>query len=77
MTVSSIFPGLTVKPSTKYDLDLLKNYFDNSDFYAEYDSEFNCFLLPNDPETNDELERELTEIFNDFGASVTFETIIL
>ena len=32
--------GLIVKPSTNSDRELLKNYFDNSVYYAEFNSEW-------------------------------------
>ena len=79
MTNSSIFneSGLLVKPSTNSDCELLKNYFNNSDYYAEYDKEWNCFMLPNSEDTNDALEMELTTLFNDMGISARFEVNIV
>ena len=76
---NSIFneTGLIVKPSTNSDRELLKNFFDNSDYYAEYDSEWNCFMIPNDEESVDALEMELTELFNEIGVSYRFELNIL
>ena len=79
MTNNSIFneAGLLVKPSTNSDCELLKNYFNNSDYYAEYDKEWNCFMLPNSEDTNDALEVELTALFNDMGISARFEVNIV
>jgi hypothetical protein len=79
MTKNSIYneTGLIVKPSTNLDRELLKNFFDNSIFYAEYDSEWNCFMMPNSEDSIDALEMELTKLFNDMGISCRYEANIL
>lgn len=79
MTHSSIFneTGLIVKPTTAHDYSLLKNFFDNSDYYAEWDKEWHCFMVPNSEDTNDALEVELTALFNDMGISARFEVNII
>jgi hypothetical protein len=79
MTKNSIYNeiGLIIRPRTHSDRELLKNYFDNSDYYAEYDSEWNCFMLPTSEDTIDELEMELTYEFNDMGISVRYEVNIV
>ncbi len=79
MESTSIFKesGLIINPSSNADTQLLKNYFDNSDYYAEYDSENNCFMLPESEDLIDMLEMELTYLFNDMGISVSFELNIV
>lgn len=79
MTKNSIYNeiGLIIRPSTNLDRELLNNFFDNSDYYAEYDSEWNCFMLPNDEDTIGELEMELTYEFNHMGISCRYEINIV
>jgi hypothetical protein len=79
MESTSIFKetGLIINPSTDTDLQLLKNYFDNSDYYAEYNEENNCFMAPESEDLIDMLEMELTYLFNDMGISVSFELNIV
>ena len=76
---NSIFnqTGLIVNPSTNRDKELLQNFFDNSDFYAEYNSEFNCFVIEEGEDCIDALEMHLTEAFNDMGISASFESNIV
>ena len=69
--------GLIVNPSTNRDKELLQNFFDNSDFYAEYNSEFNCFIVAEDEDYFSGLEMHLTEEFNDMGISASFESNIV
>jgi hypothetical protein len=69
--------GLIVSPSTNSDRELLKYFFDNSDYYAEYDSEWNCFMLPTSEDTIDELEMELTDLFFKVNISCRYEANIL
>lgn len=69
--------GLMITPSTNLDRELLNNFFDNSAFHAEYDSEWNCFMLSNSEDTIDALEMILTQLFNDIGISCRYEVNIL
>ncbi len=69
--------GLIIKPSTNSDRELLKNFFDNSDYCAEYDAEWNCFMIPNDEESIDALEMELTDLLNKTCISYRFELNIV
>ncbi len=79
MQSTSIFKetGLIINPSTDTDLQLLKNYFDNSEYYAEYNKENNCFMVAESEGLIDMLEMELTYLFNDMGISVSFELNIV
>jgi hypothetical protein len=76
---NSIFnqTGLIVNPSTNRDKELLQNFFNNSDFYAEYNSEFNCFVIEEGEDHIDALEMHLTDVFNDMGISASFESNIV
>jgi hypothetical protein len=79
MTKNSIYNeiGLIIRPSTSSDRTLIKNYFDNSDYYAEYDLEWNRFMIPTSEDTIDELEMELTYEFNAMGISCSYEVNIV
>ncbi len=66
--------GLIVKPSTPKDKKLLDKFFDEGDYYAEYNAEFNEYDLPNDEDTMDNLNRELEEEFNKLGISASFSS---
>jgi hypothetical protein len=79
MTKNSIYneTGLMINPSTNSDRELLKYFFDNSDYYAVYDAEWNCFLIPNDEDTIYALEMELTELFLKVNISCRYEVNIL
>jgi hypothetical protein len=63
---------LIVKPSTPQDLIKLKKWFDNSDYYAEFNSEFRTFSLEED--NLDALEMELDKQLNKAGISVSYES---
>jgi hypothetical protein len=63
---------LIVKPSTTQDLIKLKKWFDDSYYYAEYNSEFRTFSL--EEEHLDALEKELDKEFNKAGISVSYES---
>ena len=75
--MKNLISGLIVKPSTREDRALLNDFFNNSDYYAEYDSEWDCFMMPESEDTIDSLEMELTELFTARNISARFETNII
>lgn len=61
----TIESGLMVFPKTREDIRVMNEIIENSDFYAEYNSESGCFIFPEEEEGYDELESELIELFSD------------
>ena len=66
--------GLYVTPSTKNDSIKLAKWIDNSDYYAEYSSD-GYWFFPEKKDTYDALEKELNNLLNKKGISVSFEGV--
>jgi hypothetical protein len=69
--------ALIVHPSTREDRYMLNQFFNNSEYHAVYDSEWNCFVLPNEEDTLDELEMELNETFGELQINASFEANLI
>jgi hypothetical protein len=68
--------GLIIYPRTSADRYVINKFLNDSDYYAEYDSESNCWLLPEAKDSIDYLEDELTEIFNGMNVNYKIEVNI-
>ena len=55
--------GLQLIPSTREDQVLISSIITNSEFYAEWDSQWGLWFLPEEEESYDELEIALDKLF--------------
>jgi hypothetical protein len=67
--------GLQLTPRTREDAIVINEIIANSDFYAEYDSEFGFYLFPEEEENYDELEEELNDLFKGLDVNYRIEGI--
>lgn len=67
--------GLQLTPSTREDAIVINEIIANSDFYAEYNSEFGFYLFPEEEEHYDELEEELNDLFKCLDVNYRIEGI--
>lgn len=67
--------GLMVFGITQLDRDQIGDFVHDSDYYAEYNSEFKSWFFPEDEENYDQLEWELNDEFNKLGIDARFEGI--
>ena len=61
--------GLNVYPRTSADATTMGQVIENSEFSAEYNTEFGCYFFEEDEENYDDLEDSLTDLFNESGLS--------
>lgn len=62
--------GLQLTPRTREDLRIINDMINESELYAEYNSEMGYFLFEETPENYDNLEEILDEMFK--GAEVNY-----
>jgi hypothetical protein len=67
--------GLLVFGKTEHDNNQIRDLIDNSDYYAEFDNEFQCWFFPEEPDLYNDLERELDGEFSKNGIDARFEGI--
>ena len=67
--------GLQVTPTTKEDARVINEAIANSDFYAEYNSEFGFYFFPEEEENYDELEVQIDNLFSDLNVNYRIEGI--
>ena len=67
--------GLMVYPSTKEDGEKLKEWIEESEYYAEWNSEGNFWLFKEDEENYDNLEFDLNKEFVENNIDVRFEGV--
>jgi len=65
--------GLMIYPSSATDFMKLNKIIDDIDFYGEVRNDH--FFFPEEPESYDELEKELDKIFNKNRISVRYESV--
>ncbi len=67
--------GLIVKGKTPVDNTRIGEFIANSDFYATWDASEGYWMFPEDPDSYDELEKELEEAFGTQNIDARFEGI--
>lgn len=65
--------GLYVYPTTQADFKKLEKWLNDSDYYAEVDSNRGYVFFPEEKENYDSLETELDKEFNKSKISARFE----
>lgn len=73
--MSAIETGLMLFPRRREDINAIKESIENSDFTAEWNSEFGCFIFPEEEENYDELESELDELLSGRNVNYRIEGI--
>ncbi|MCK9273330.1 hypothetical protein M0P65_07365, partial [Candidatus Gracilibacteria bacterium] len=69
--------GLIVIGKTQIDNNRIKTLIANSDFYAEWDVGEGYWFFPEDEDTYDELEKQLTDLFDENDINARIEGIWL
>lgn len=67
--------GLQLYPRTREDSNVISSIIEDSDFYAEYNSQYGFFLFPEEEENYDDLEGQLDELFSDKNVNYRIEGI--
>jgi predicted Zn-dependent peptidase len=67
--------GLMLTPRTREDARVISEVIANSDFYAEYNSEFGYYFFEEDEENYDALEEILENMLCDVNADYRIEGI--
>lgn len=63
--------GLQLTPRTREDLRIINEMLQESDFSAEYNSEFGFFFFPEEEDNYDKLEEQIDELFE--GVDVRYK----
>ncbi|MBV5347536.1 hypothetical protein JZU46_04895 [bacterium] len=67
--------GLQLYPRTREDSNVISSIIEDSDFYAEYNSQYGFFFFPEEEENYDDLEWQLDELFSDKNVNYRIEGI--
>ena len=67
--------GLQLYPITREDSNVISSIIEDSDFYAEYNSQYGFFFFPEEEENYDDLEGQLDELFSDKDVNYRIEGI--
>jgi len=67
--------GLQLYPRTREDSQVINEAIENSDFYAEYNSQYGLYFFPEEEENYDELEQQLDELLSQLNVNYRIEGI--
>ena len=67
--------GLQVTPATREDARIINVAIANSEFYAEYNSEYGFYFFPEKEENYDELEAQIDNLFDELSVNYRIEGV--
>lgn len=75
MSKTAIQGGLIVIPRSQCDSYILQQWLTESDYHADFDFNTGSFTFPEYEENYDQLEAELSKVFDGLNIDVRFEGI--